>query len=67
VDVLKAAGFDDMRDYSPVQHVLFEGLDTSPSGSHYYVSTPIQKAVDQYGDFLLACEMNGEDLTPFHG
>ena len=67
LDVLKSAGFDDMRDDGPVQHVLFEGLDTGPAGSLYSVSIPIQKAMDHYGDVLLAYEMNGEPLTPDHG
>jgi sulfite oxidase len=67
VDVLKAAGLDDMKDDCSSQHVLFEGLDTGPAGSHYSVSIPIQKALDQYGDVLLAYEMNGEPLTPDHG
>merc|ERR1711892_34818 len=66
-DVLKVAGFDEMSNSRGAQHVVFEGLDMGPGGSHYSASIPIQKAVDQYGDVILAYEMNGEPLTPDHG
>lgn len=44
-----------------VQHVIFEGMDSMQA------SIPIEKALSQYGDVLLAYEMNGEPLPPEHG
>ena len=66
-DVLNAAGFDEKMENCNRCHVVFEGLDTGPAGSHYSASIPIEKAVDHHGDVLLAYEMNGEPLSPDHG
>ena len=66
LDVLHAAGIADLGD-GDGHHVVLEGLDTGPAGSHYAVSIPLQKVVDKYGDVLLAYKMNGEPLTPDHG
>lgn len=42
-------------------HVQFEGVDGTKA------SIPIEKAIAQHGDVLLAYEMNGEELPPDHG
>lgn len=46
--------------------VCFEGADQLPFG-YYGTCIPIQRAIDEYFDVLLAYEMNGERLTPDHG
>ncbi|KAF9160883.1 hypothetical protein BGX21_001253 [Mortierella sp. AD011] len=46
--------------------VCFEGADRLPFG-HYCTCIPIQRAMDEYFDVILAYEMNGERLTPDHG
>ncbi|KAL8914672.1 MAG: hypothetical protein Q9171_000684 [Xanthocarpia ochracea] len=60
-DVLKDAGvrIDDFP--SDVKHVQFEGAEA------YGASIPIEKAVDRFGDVLLAYKMNGNPLAPDHG
>ncbi|KAK5872270.1 hypothetical protein PBY51_012986 [Eleginops maclovinus] len=65
-DVLLAAG------YSPdvaqrAFHVQFEGLDKDVSGTTYGASIPLNKAVNEEGDVLLAYEMNGQDIPADHG
>ncbi|KAI4827804.1 hypothetical protein KUCAC02_031173 [Chaenocephalus aceratus] len=65
-DVLLAAG------YSPdvaqrAFHVQFEGLDKDVTGTTYGASIPLNKAVNEEGDVLLAYEMNGKDIPPDHG
>ncbi|XP_052425254.1 sulfite oxidase, mitochondrial isoform X2 [Carassius gibelio] len=49
------------------KHVQFEGLDRDVTGTAYGASIPLNKAVSEEGDVLLAYEMNGEDLPPDHG
>ncbi|KAK9824449.1 hypothetical protein WJX72_010318 [[Myrmecia] bisecta] len=66
-DVLRAAGMDDEAANSEVQHIQFEGLDQDESSTHYGASIPIEKAVDPFGDVLLAYEMNGSPLPADHG
>lgn len=46
--------------------VCFEGADQLPFG-YYGTCIPIERAMDEYFDVLLAYEMNGERLTPDHG
>ncbi|KAL8807656.1 MAG: hypothetical protein Q9200_004592 [Gallowayella weberi] len=60
-DILRDAGvrIDDLP--SDVKHVQFEGAEA------YGASIPIEKAVDQFGDVLLAYKMNGHPLAPDHG
>lgn len=45
----------------------FEGLDTDAANMPYGASVPIEKAMDQKGDVILAYEMNGEPLPKDHG
>eukprot|EP00471_Norrisiella_sphaerica_P010061 CAMPEP_0184494054 /NCGR_PEP_ID=MMETSP0113_2-20130426/27679_1 /TAXON_ID=91329 /ORGANISM="Norrisiella sphaerica, Strain BC52" /LENGTH=420 /DNA_ID=CAMNT_0026879609 /DNA_START=104 /DNA_END=1363 /DNA_ORIENTATION=- len=59
-DVLKAAGVD--PESPSCDHIWFMGLDPP-----YDASIPVRKALDKYGDCLLAYEMNGEDLPRDHG
>ncbi|KAM3620696.1 uncharacterized protein V6R79_000712 [Siganus canaliculatus] len=65
-DVLLAAGYvpDVARS---ARHVQFEGLDRDVTGTSYGASIPLNKAVAEDGDVLLAYEMNGEELPADHG
>ena len=51
-----------MSETKGAQHIQFGALDKP-----FMSSIPIRKAVDLYGDVLIAYEMNGEDLPPDHG
>nr|XP_057910935.1 sulfite oxidase, mitochondrial [Doryrhamphus excisus] len=65
-DVLQAAGYG--PDVAPwARHVQFEGLDKDVTGTTYGASIPLNKAVSEEGDVLLAYEMNGEPLPADHG
>ncbi|XP_062843222.1 sulfite oxidase, mitochondrial isoform X2 [Trichomycterus rosablanca] len=65
-DVLHHYGFGpDVA--STARHVRFEGLDSDVTGTAYGASIPLNKAVGEDGDVLLAYEMNGEDLPRDHG
>jgi sulfite oxidase len=60
-DVLADAGLDTQNVPNEARHAQFVGLEA------YGASIPMSKAVDPYGDVLLAFKMNGEDLPPDHG
>lgn len=66
-DVLADAGYDasasddDDDDEDDVKHVHFAGMEA------YAASIPIRKALDPYGDVLLAWSMNGAPLPRDHG
>uniref|UniRef100_A0A4W6F3D2 sulfite oxidase n=1 Tax=Lates calcarifer TaxID=8187 RepID=A0A4W6F3D2_LATCA len=65
-DVLLAAGYGpDVAKWA--RHVQFEGLDKDVTGTTYGASIPLNKAVSEEGDVLLAYEMNGEELPADHG
>lgn len=65
-DVLLAAGFGpDVAKWA--RHIHFEGLDEDVTGTTYGSSIPLNKAVGEEGDVLLAYEMNGEELPRDHG
>lgn len=65
-DVLLAAGYGpDVAQWA--RHVQFEGLDKDVAGTTYGASIPLNKAVSEEGDVLLAYEMNGETITADHG
>ncbi|XP_029288391.1 sulfite oxidase, mitochondrial [Cottoperca gobio] len=65
-DVMLAAGYGpDVAQRA--FHVQFEGLDKDVTGSTYGASIPLNKAVSEEGDVLLAYEMNGQDLPADHG
>jgi len=63
-DVLKYIGF---KPDDRIHHVVFEGLDIDASGVPYGSSIPIEKAYGEYGDVILAFEMNGQELPRDHG
>lgn len=65
-DVLLAAGYGPDVAQRAI-HVQFEGLDKDVTGSSYGASIPLNKAVSEEGDVLLAYEMNGADLPADHG
>ncbi|XP_040888897.1 sulfite oxidase, mitochondrial [Toxotes jaculatrix] len=65
-DVLLAAGYGpDVAQWA--RHVQFEGLDKDVTGTTYGASIPLNKAISEEGDVLLAYEMNGEELPADHG
>ncbi len=64
-DVLHYCGLND--DDPGVGHVQFEGWDADMAGDSYGASIPIEKAMNNHGDVLLAFEMNGETLSRDHG
>ncbi|CAN9512279.1 unnamed protein product [Ophioblennius macclurei] len=65
-DVLQAAGYTaDTAQWA--RHVQFEGLDKDVTGTTYGASIPLNKAVNEEGDVLLAYEMNGEEIPADHG
>lgn len=65
-DVLQAAGYGpEVANWA--YHVQFEGLDSDVTGTTYGASIPLNKAMSEEGDVLLAYEMNGEDLPADHG
>ena len=43
------------------------GYDMDEVGNQYCCSFPFDKAVDPYGDVILALKMNGEDIPRSHG
>ncbi len=58
-DLLKEVGVNDTD--TKAKHVIFRSVDGID------VSIPVQKALNNYGDVLLAWEMNGEEIPPDHG
>ena len=43
------------------------GMDRDEVGNQYCCSFPFEKAVDPFGDVILAYEMNGVDIPRQHG
>lgn len=64
--VLRKCGIKLSFGGSPARFVCLEGADRLPLGN-YGTSIPIERAMNEYFDVLLAYEMNGERLTPDHG
>jgi len=61
-DVLRSLGVDEEYvETHGIKHVIFEGAEDMQA------SIPIRKALDRYGDTLLAYEMNGEAVPESHG
>lgn len=51
-----------------LKHVQFEGCDIDPAaGTKYGASIPADKALSQWGDVILAFEMNGKPIPADHG
>lgn len=72
-DVLGAAGMDvDGMSLGRVKNpkakiVNFEAEDQDETGIPYAGVIPVEKAIDPFGDAILAYEMNGEELPRDHG
>ena len=73
-DVLRAAGMDvdgiSLRRVQPpagAVNVSLLGSDHDEVGNQYCCSFPFEKAVDPFGDVLIAYEMNGESIPRAHG
>jgi sulfite oxidase len=72
-DVLGASGMDvDGMALNKVHNpkakiVNFTAVDTDEVGTPYAGVIPVEKAVDPFGDAILAYEMNGETLPRDHG
>lgn len=60
-DVLRDAGLELEDPPEDLGHAQFTGQDA------YGASIPLDKVIDRHGDVLLACEMNGEELSRDHG
>lgn len=73
-DVLRAAGMDvdsislGTQDAPPkATQVGLLGMDHDEVGNQYCCSFPFDKAIDPFGDVILAYQMNGEDIPRSHG
>ncbi|KAL1935445.1 hypothetical protein VTP01DRAFT_4585 [Rhizomucor pusillus] len=65
-DVLIAAGAGKLKNIGKL-HVAFESVEECEEDKCYGSSIPLSKALDEFGDVLLAYEMNHKPLTPDHG
>ncbi|KAI9007451.1 Oxidoreductase, molybdopterin-binding domain-containing protein [Phycomyces nitens] len=66
-DVLESVGVTtDLPDIGRL-HVSFKSIEQCEEDVCYGSSIPLTKALDPFGDVLLAYEMNGEPLTRDHG
>ncbi|KAI7858282.1 sulfite oxidase-like protein [Circinella umbellata] len=63
-DVLHAVG---VVSFKNDLHVAFESVEQCEETNCYGSSIPLCKALDEFGDVLLAYEMNGKPLTRDHG
>jgi sulfite oxidase len=73
-DLIAAAGMDvdaiclRTKDAPPLaKQIGLLGADTDEVGNHYCCSFPFEKAIDPFGDCLVAFEMNGEPIPRAHG
>ena len=72
-DVLRASGMDvdqislGKKSVPHTWNVGLLGYDMDEVGNQYCCSFPFDKAVDPYGDVILAYQMNGEDIPRSHG
>jgi len=73
-DVLKASGMDvdaiALRTKEPPSNAGMVGLlgyDQDESGNQYSCSFPFDKAIDPFGDVIVAYEQNGHPIPPHHG
>jgi len=73
-DVLRLGGLDvdgistrAIEAPSGASSVGLLGSDTDECGNQYCCSFPFEKAVDPFGDVILAYKMNGEDIPRQHG
>eukprot|EP00298_Acanthocystis_sp_HF-20_P014268 c20703_g1_i2.p1 GENE.c20703_g1_i2~~c20703_g1_i2.p1 ORF type:complete len:402 (+),score=136.45 c20703_g1_i2:88-1293(+) len=63
IDILKYAGIESVSqaESTGIKHIQFESLDG------VLVSIPIEKALNPFGDVIIAYEMNDKPLVPDHG
>mmetsp|Transcript_30509 Transcript_30509/g.35991 ORF Transcript_30509/g.35991 Transcript_30509/m.35991 type:complete len:597 (+) Transcript_30509:39-1829(+) len=73
-DLLASAGMDvdgisTRRILAPAgaQHIGLLAYDTDECGNQYCCSFPFEKAVDPFGDVIVAYQMNGQDIPRQHG
>jgi sulfite oxidase len=73
-DVLRASGMDvdaislRQKEAPPkAQQIGLLGYDQDEVGNQYCCSFPFDKAIDPYGDVLVAFEMNGQPIPRSHG
>ena len=72
-DVLRASGMDvdaislGKKEVPLTWNVGLLGMDQDEVGNQYCCSFPFDKAVDPFGDVILAYEMNGEPIPRSHG
>ncbi|GMH86965.1 hypothetical protein TrVE_jg3486 [Triparma verrucosa] len=73
-DILQASGLDvdgislnKAKLPEGANNVSFKGYDHDEVGNNYCCSIPVEKALDPYGDTIVAFEMNGEDIPRSHG
>jgi sulfite oxidase len=73
-DILRYCGMDvdgiSLNKVAPPKDATMVGLtgyDHDEVGNQYCCSFPFEKAVDPYGDVILAYEMNGVDIPRSHG
>ena len=72
-DVLKEAGMDvdamslGTKPFGNAKIASFIGEDADETGVPYAGVIPVEKAIDPFGDTILAYEMNGEELPRDHG
>ncbi|KAI7902539.1 molybdopterin binding oxidoreductase [Cokeromyces recurvatus] len=66
-DVLATAGISTKIENLAKLHVSFESIEQCEEDKYYGSSIPLVKALDEFGDVLLAYEMNHKPLTVDHG
>ena len=73
-DLLRYAGMDvdkiTLRERTAPEgatKVELKGMDTDETGNPYCCSIPFEKAIDPYGDVIIAYEMNGAPIPRSHG
>ena len=73
-DVMRAAGMDvdgiSLGRVKPPKEAIsvgLHGMDIDEVGNQYCCSFPFEKAVDPFGDVILAFEMNGVPIPRSHG
>ncbi|RCH97922.1 hypothetical protein CU097_004464 [Rhizopus azygosporus] len=66
-DVLESLGVTSKLDNFSKLHVAFESVEQCEEDRCYGSSIPLAKALDEFGDVLLAYEMNYKPLTRDHG
>ncbi|KAI8993722.1 Oxidoreductase, molybdopterin-binding domain-containing protein [Pilobolus umbonatus] len=66
-DVLASVGITSKLENISQLHVSFESVEQCEEDKNYGSSIPLKKALDEFGDVLLAYEMNNKPLSRDHG